>query len=127
MHGPDALEPLIDLLYEAAFEVEKWPPFLTALAEVLDGTLPTLFLHNTQAHSGALAIHDGYDTATVRSYQERFAERNVCCEEACICYNPVTCERATSRAEFLRSERYSDYCGVGTCSERSAAPVTEAV
>jgi DNA-binding CsgD family transcriptional regulator len=113
MHCPDALDPLIDLLYEAAFEVEKWPPFLNALAQVLDGTLPTLFLHNTQAHSGALAIHAGYDSATVRSYQERFAERNVWLRGGLHLLQPGhvrTSHMMCSRAEFLRSEWYADYC-----------------
>ena len=40
----NTLETLIDMLYEAAFDAAKWPPFLTALAQALEGTLPTLFL-----------------------------------------------------------------------------------
>jgi DNA-binding CsgD family transcriptional regulator len=109
----DALEALVDLLYEAAFEVGKWPLFLAALAQMLEGTLPTLFLHNTQAHSGALSIHAGYDTATVRSYQERFAERNVWLRGGLHLLQPGhvrTSHMMCSRAEFLRSEWYSDYC-----------------
>jgi DNA-binding CsgD family transcriptional regulator len=113
MHGSESLEPLIDMLYEAAFDAEKWPPFLDALAQVLDGTLPTLFLHNTHAHSGALAIHAGYDTATVRSYQEHFAERNVWLRGGLHLLQPGrvrTSHMMCSRAEFHRSEWYADYC-----------------
>jgi DNA-binding CsgD family transcriptional regulator len=113
MHTPESLEPLVDMLYEAAFDVEKWPSFLVALAQVLEGTLPTLFLHNSQAHTGTLAIHAGYDSATVRSYKEHFAERNLWLREGVHLLQPGyvrTSHMMCARTEFLRSEWYSDYC-----------------
>jgi hypothetical protein len=64
------------MLYEAAFDAEEWPPFLTALAQALEGTLPTLFLHDTRAHSGAVAINVGYDAGIVCAYKKHFADRN---------------------------------------------------
>jgi len=78
MHAAsNTLETLIDMLYEAAFDAAKWPPFLTALAQALEGTLPTLFLHDPRTHAGSLAINVGYDEAMVRAYKERLADRNL--------------------------------------------------
>jgi len=113
MQAADALEPLIDLLYEAALDAEKWPQFLVALAQALGGTLPTLFVHDTRAHSGALAINAGYDEGTVRAYKEHFAERNIWLRSGShllTAGSVRTSHMMCSRQAFLGSEWYADYC-----------------
>jgi DNA-binding CsgD family transcriptional regulator/PAS domain-containing protein len=113
MHASDSLEPLIDMLYEAAFDAAKWPPFLTALAQALEGTLPTLFLHDPRTHAGSLAINVGFDEAMVRAYKERLAERNIWLRSGA--HLLTTCRVRTShmmcsRKALLGSEWYADYC-----------------
>jgi DNA-binding CsgD family transcriptional regulator len=113
MHASDTLEPLIDMLYEAAFDAAKWPPFLTALAEAVKGTLPTLFLHDPRTHAGSLAINVGFDEAMVRAYKERLAERNIWLRSGA--HLLTTCSVRTShmmcsRKALLGSEWYADYC-----------------
>jgi DNA-binding CsgD family transcriptional regulator/PAS domain-containing protein len=113
MHASDTLEPLIDMLYEAAFDAEKWHAFLTALAQALGGTLPTLFVHDTRAHSGALAINVGYDAGTVRAYKDHFAERNLWLRSGThllTAGSVRTSHMMCSRGALLGSEWYADYC-----------------
>jgi DNA-binding CsgD family transcriptional regulator len=131
VYDSDVLEPLIDLLYEAAFDAEKWPPFLTALAQALEGTLPTLFLHDTRAHSGTLAINVGYDAGVVRAYKDHFAERNLWLRSGTHLLTPGsvrTSHMMCSRQAFLSSEWYADYCrpldisqGIGVTIYRNSA------
>jgi DNA-binding CsgD family transcriptional regulator/PAS domain-containing protein len=113
MHASETLEPLIDKLYEAAFDAGKWPPFLTALARTLEGTLPTLFLHDPRTHAGSLAINVGFDEAMVRAYKERLGERNIWLRSGAhllathqVRISHMMCSRKT----LLGSEWYADYC-----------------
>ncbi len=113
MYSSDVLESLIHSLYEAAFAPARWDEFLKELARELDGVLPTLFLHDTRTHSGALALNVGYDEDMVRAYKEYYAERNMWLRSGadlltagCVRTSHMMCPRRT----FLRSEWYSDYC-----------------
>ena len=109
----NTLETLTDMLYEAAFDAEKWPPFLTALAQALEGTLPTLFLHDPRTHAGSLAINVGYDEAMVRAYKERLAERNIWLRSGAhllTTHQVRTSHMMCSRKALLESEWYADYC-----------------
>jgi DNA-binding CsgD family transcriptional regulator len=107
------LETLTDMLYEAAFDAAKWPPFLTALAQALEGTLPTLFLHDSRTHAGSLAINVGYDDAMVRAYKERLAERNIWLRSGAhllTTHQVRTSHMMCSRKALLGSDWYADYC-----------------
>jgi DNA-binding CsgD family transcriptional regulator len=109
----NTLETLTDMLYEAAFDASKWPPFLAALAQALNGTLPTLFLHDPRTHAGSLAISVGFDEGMVRTYKERLAERNIWLRSGAhlLPTHPVrTSHMMCSRKQLLGSEWYADYC-----------------
>jgi hypothetical protein len=113
IHHSDVLPPLIDCLYEAAFDAGHWPDFLAMLAQQLAGTLPTLFLHDTRAHSGALAINVGYDAGIVRAYKDHFAERNIWLRSGTHLLTPGsvrTSHMMCSRKALLGSDWYADYC-----------------
>jgi len=109
----DSLETLTDMLYEAAFDAAKWTPFLTALAQALNGTLPTLFLHDPRTHAGSLALNVGFDEAMVLAYRERLAERNVWLRSGAHLlptHRVRTSHMMCSRKTLLGSEWYADYC-----------------
>jgi DNA-binding CsgD family transcriptional regulator len=109
----NTLETLTDKLYEAAFDASKWPPFLAALAQALNGTLPTLFLHDPRTHAGSLAISVGFDEAMVRTYKERLAERNIWLRSGAhllTTHQIRTSHMMCSRKALLASEWYADYC-----------------
>jgi DNA-binding CsgD family transcriptional regulator len=113
MYNAEVLMPLINCLYEASFDAGQWPAFLTELARVLEGTLPTLFLHDAGGHSGALAMNVGYDAGIVRAYKDHFAERNVWLRGGTHLLTPGrvrTSHIMCPRKALLRSEWYADYC-----------------
>jgi DNA-binding CsgD family transcriptional regulator len=114
MHAAsNTLEILTDMLYEAAFDAAKWPLFLTALAQALQGTLPTLFLHDPRTHAGSLAISVGFDEAMVHAYKERLAERNIWLRSGAhllTTHQVRTSHMMCSRKTLLGSEWYADYC-----------------
>jgi len=113
MYSAEQLGSLIGSVYDASIDGSRWPDFLTQLAEQLGGVLPTLFIHDTRAHSGALAINVGYEVGTVRAYQEHFAERNLWLRSGSHLLTPGsvrTSHMMCSRRAFLGSEWYADYC-----------------
>ena len=106
----NSLETLIDMLYEAAFDAAKWPPFLTVLAQTLEGTLPTLFLHDPRTHAGSLEINVGFDETIVRTYKERLAERNIwlrCGAHLLTMHQVRTSHMMCSRKALLGSDWYA--------------------
>jgi DNA-binding CsgD family transcriptional regulator len=109
----NTLETLIDMLYEAAFDGAKWLPFLTALAQALEGTLPTLFLHDPRTHAGSLEINVGFDETMVRAYKERLAKRNIWLRSGAhllTTHQVRTSHMMCSRKALLGSDWYADYC-----------------
>jgi DNA-binding CsgD family transcriptional regulator len=113
MYNAEVLMSLIDCLYEASFDTGQWPAFLAELARVLEGTLPTLFLHDTRVHSGALAMNVGYDAGIVRAYKDHFAERNLWLRGGTHLLTPGrvrTSHMMCPRKALLRSDWYADYC-----------------
>jgi DNA-binding CsgD family transcriptional regulator len=113
MYSAEQLGSLVESVYDASIEGSRWPNFLTQLAQQLGGVLPTLFIHDTRAHSGVLAINVGYDSGTVRAYKEHFAERNIWLRSGNHLLTPGSVRTShvmCSRQAFLASEWYADYC-----------------
>jgi DNA-binding CsgD family transcriptional regulator len=113
MYSAEQLGSLVESVYDASIDGSRWPDFLTQLAQQLGGILPTLFIHDTRAHSGALAINVGYEAGTVRSYKEHFAERNLWLRSGTHLLTPGSVRTShimCSRQAFLASEWYADYC-----------------
>jgi DNA-binding CsgD family transcriptional regulator len=130
MYNAEQLGSLVESVYDASLDGEQWPAFLSMLAQQLSGVLPTLFIHDTRAHSGALAINVGYDTGTVRAYKDHFAERNLWLRSGTHLLTPGSVRTShimCSRQAFLTSEWYADYCrplnisqGIGATIHRDA-------
>ena len=113
MYSAQRLERLVDCLYEASLDASIWPCFLTELAQTLNGTMPTLFLHDTEKQSGALAISVGWDNHLIRDYQAYFSQRNVWLRGGShlLQVGKVrTSHMMCSRREFLKSEWYAGVC-----------------
>ena len=113
MYSAEQLGTLVESVYDASIDETRWPDFLSLLAKQLAGVLPTLFIHDTRAHSGALAINVGYDTGTVRAYREHFAQRNMWLRNGAHLLTPGnvrTSHMMCSRRALLTSEWYADYC-----------------
>jgi DNA-binding CsgD family transcriptional regulator/PAS domain-containing protein len=107
------LASLIDGLYESALDAQRWPAFLEELARALNGTLPMLFLHDTQTHTGSAPVSVGYDAGILSAYQSHLAECNVWLRGAAQLLVPgrvrashMMCSRSTLR----RSQWYADSC-----------------
>jgi DNA-binding CsgD family transcriptional regulator len=130
MYSAEQLGSLVESVYDASIDGSRWPDFLTQLAQQLGGILPTLFIHDTRAHSGALAINVGYEVGTVRAYKEHFAERNLWLRSGTHLLTPGSVRTShimCSRQAFLASEWYADYCrplnisqGIGATIHRDA-------
>jgi DNA-binding CsgD family transcriptional regulator/PAS domain-containing protein len=113
MYSPEQLGSLIGSVYDASIDGSRWPDFLSQLAGQLGGILPTLFIHDTRTHSGALAVNVGYEAGAVRAYQKHFAERNLWLRSGMHLLTPGsvrTSHMMCSRRAFLASEWYADYC-----------------
>jgi DNA-binding CsgD family transcriptional regulator len=113
MYSAEQLGSLVESVYDASIDGSRWPNFLTQLAQLLGGTLPTLFLHDPRTHAGSLAISVGFDEAMVRAYKERLAERNIWLRSGAhlLTTRKVrTSHMMCSRKTLLGSEWYADYC-----------------
>jgi DNA-binding CsgD family transcriptional regulator len=113
MYSAEQLGSLVESVYDASIDGSRWPAFLSMLAQQLSGVLPTLFIHDTRAHSGAMAINVGYEAGTVRSYKEHFAERNLWLRSGTHLLTPGSVRTShimCSRQALLASEWYADYC-----------------
>jgi DNA-binding CsgD family transcriptional regulator/PAS domain-containing protein len=113
MYSAEQLGSLVESVYDASLDGERWPAFLSMLAQQLSGVLPTLFIHDTRAHSGALAINVGYDSGIVRAYKAHFAERNIWLRSGHHLLTPGSVRTShimCSRQALLASEWYADYC-----------------
>jgi DNA-binding CsgD family transcriptional regulator len=113
MYSAEQLGCLVESVYDASVDGERWPAFLSMLAQQLSGVLPTLFIHDTRAHSGALAINVGYDSGIVRAYKAHFAERNIWLRSGHHLLTPGSVRTShimCSRQALLASEWYADYC-----------------
>jgi len=113
MYSVEQFETLVESVYDASVDEAQWPAFLAKLAQQLNGVLPTLFLHDTRTHSGALAINVGYDEATVSSYRDHFATRNLWLRSGTHLLQPGSVRTShimCSRQVLLASEWYADYC-----------------
>lgn len=107
------VDSLVDTLYSTLLDPEQWPVFLGDLADVLGGTLPTLFRHDSRNHSGSFGHSVGYEPQVVRDYRERFAGENVWLRGASphlipgrVRFSHMMC----SRRELLQSEFWTDFC-----------------
>ena len=131
MYDEAALGPLVDGLYEAMLEENRWAPVLTDIARALEGTLPTLFFHDTRAHSGSLGVCAGYDPKAIEEYQSYYARRNVWLRGGTHLLGAGsvrTSHMMCSANEYVRSEFYSDWCrplgvtqGIGATIMKSAS------
>src|ERR1700722_796605 len=113
MYSAEQLGSLVESVYDASIDGDRWPDFLAQLAGQLRRVLPTLCIHDTRAHPGALAINVGYEAGTVRAYKEHFAERNLWLRSGMHLLSPGsvrTSHMMCSRQAFLASEWYADYC-----------------
>lgn len=113
MYSAEQLGSLVESVYDASIDGSRWPVFLSMLAQQVSGVLPTLFIHDTRAHSGALAINVGYDSGIVRAYKDHFSERNIWLRSGNHLLTPGSVRTShimCSRQAFLASEWYADYC-----------------
>jgi DNA-binding CsgD family transcriptional regulator/PAS domain-containing protein len=113
VYSAEQLGSLVESVYDASIDGARWPAFLSMLAQQLSGVLPTLFIHDTRAHSGALAINVGYDSGIVRAYKAHFAERNIWLRSGHHLLTPGSVRTShimCSRQALLASEWYADYC-----------------
>jgi DNA-binding CsgD family transcriptional regulator/PAS domain-containing protein len=130
VYSAEQLGSLVESVYDTSLDSARWPAFLSMLAQQLSGVLPTLFIHDTRAHSGALAINVGYDSEIVRAYKDHFAERNIWLRSGNHLLTPGSVRTShvmCSRRAFLASEWYTDYCrplnisqGIGATMHRDA-------
>jgi len=107
------LDSLVENIYSAMLDSSQWPVFLGGLADVLGGTLPTLFRHDPLKHSGSFDQSVGYEPQALIDYRERFAGKNVWLRGASphltpgrIRFSHMMC----SRHEFLQSQWWADFC-----------------
>src|SRR5690349_9075747 len=61
MYDEAALSPLVDSLYEAMLDDDRWPSALSDIARAMNATLPMLFFHDTRVQAGSLGICVGVD------------------------------------------------------------------
>jgi len=93
--------------------VGQWPVFLGGLADLLGGTLPTLFRHDPRNHSGSFDQSVGYEPQALIDYRERFAGNNVwlCGARPHLIPGRVRFSHMMcSRYEFFHSPWWTDFC-----------------
>jgi hypothetical protein len=63
---------LVSLIYEAALEPSRWPEFLLALADSIDGWSTQFLYHDVNGRSGTISTNIRLDPEARRKYEEHF-------------------------------------------------------
>lgn len=74
--GEETLLELIDLIYAAAEDAERWDPFLRRCGEVLCAPVGAIIFEDLRAHKAKIARIVGMDLALVQQYEQYYAGRN---------------------------------------------------
>jgi hypothetical protein len=77
MHSERVILELVELIYNAAADQQRWPVFLERLGQVLGTAQGTVYMEDLLNHQGNAVAVVGYDPAFARSYNEYYAAKNV--------------------------------------------------
>jgi hypothetical protein len=72
----EVLHSLIQLIYEAAIDPDKWSVFLRKWAEAAGAQGIAVVVHNLAGQSGSIEANIGFDPESLRIYQNHYAARN---------------------------------------------------
>lgn len=103
---------LIDLVYEAALDPERWPQFLDGFARMVRGTATVVTVDDLARRQASIALAVQVDPAAIRTYETEFVDKNIWQNEGRHLFTPgvvVTGEMTCSRETFLRSEYYNEF------------------
>jgi DNA-binding CsgD family transcriptional regulator len=106
----DDLLPLIDTIYQAGLEPERWWEVLSRLVEKFNGTA-TLFIQEPKQNNAGFLGSVGMDRKFMRDYAQHFGALNPCLG---LIRDALECEiiehaAVVGEEEFLRTEYYNDF------------------
>jgi DNA-binding CsgD family transcriptional regulator/PAS domain-containing protein len=107
--GEGTLLELIDLVYAAAEDAERWDVFLRRCGEVLRAPVSAIIFEDLRAHKAKIARIVGMDPALVRQYEQYYAGRNAWIEAGLPSVSvgqPVRSEMLLPDDVLLRTEYY---------------------
>lgn len=74
--GEATLLELIDLVYAAAEDSERWDPFLRRFGEVVKAPVGAIVFEDLRSHRAQVARIVGMDAELIRAYEQHYAARN---------------------------------------------------
>ena len=115
--GDESLHHLIDLIYQAALDPERWPLVLKGLTSALGSTHASLFIHDFDSQfvqadaTGTMFRTVGFEDWAVARYAEHFSARNVWIanETRLGSGNVVTSSMLYPDDELSRTDFYGDW------------------
>jgi len=122
--GP--IEPLLDGIYDAAVDGNRWPVVLGRLAAHFGSGSAHLSFENVESTRGKL-ISFGTDPAFAAHYGEYYVSRNVLWQELVRRrLSTIMCDRQVlPKEELRRSEFYNGFLAPQDCDDLLIAPITQ--
>jgi hypothetical protein len=103
---------LIDLIYEAAGQADRWPAFLERFAELAQTDMTAFLIHDAANGSADISASARWDPHWERLYQEHYSATNVWAKNGAALWKPghfIPGEMVCSQKELLDSEWYQDW------------------
>jgi DNA-binding CsgD family transcriptional regulator len=106
-----SLSELLDALYAAAVEPERWPNFLTSLNGAFRGGGATLFVEDPRSGQVDFIVEGGFEPGVVAAYSQYYSTKNIWIRSSLEAPSGtiVTGHAAVDPADLVRTEFYNDW------------------
>lgn len=112
MPSDDVLHSLIQLIYEAAIEPDKWPAFLRNWAQAVGAQSAAIVVQDLKSRNGSIEVNVGFDPECLRTYRNYYVALNPWVNRSEHLFVPgtvVNCDSLISPQELIRTEFYADW------------------
>jgi DNA-binding CsgD family transcriptional regulator len=137
MPSDEVLHSLIQLIYEAAIDADKWPAFLRQWSLAVGAQGTAVVVHDLNGRNGSIDANVGFDPESLRIYQNHYAALNPWVARSQHLFLPgnvVNCDDLISPQELTQTEFYAgwlrpndffhSYGGAITCKDGIVSYVT---
>lgn len=117
---------LIDCIYEAAVDPDRWPAFLDRLANTIHGNWTMLLNHDSRAWKASISLSTGADPAMVAHAQELMPKNPFIARgrQSMRAGGVITGEMLISDRELVRTETYNEILRPNDLHHMIGDPVT---
>jgi DNA-binding CsgD family transcriptional regulator/PAS domain-containing protein len=110
--GEATLLELIDLVYAAAEDADRWDPFLLRFGEIVKAPVGAIVFEDLRSHRAQVARIVGMDSELINAYEQHYAARNAWMEAGLPTMAvgaPIRSEMVLPDASLVRTEYYNGF------------------